>query len=259
MNPEKLRVAREKLTRVFRYLEALNQHRNPAKRQIREQLWSLWLHDLPDHPSIKRGVSKSGLAKSKPAELQNDDTSSGGFVLKVQRPSLTSPPEPPGSIATWLESGWDDPSKESSVSASRNEADQEGQTRIANFADEPARLGALQRWKAAREEWAKNEKPARAAMKIFETLYSLYGRIDREAERVELVLGDGILSWSRAEGGIYHPILLQRLQLQFNAAVPEFTLSEADHPVELYSALFQSMNDVDGRAIGRCREELEEG
>src|SRR5260370_17398162 len=36
MNPEKLRAAREKLTRVFRYLEALNQHRNPAKRQIRE-------------------------------------------------------------------------------------------------------------------------------------------------------------------------------------------------------------------------------
>src|SRR5216683_2099450 len=196
MNPEKLRVAREKLTRVFRYLEALNQHRNPARRQIREQLWSLWLHDLPDHPS---------------------------------------------SIAAWLEVGWDDPSREPSFSPSRNESDQEGQARIANFADEPARLAALLRWKVAREEWAKSEKPARAAMKIFETLYALYGRIDREAERVELVLGDGILSWSHAEGSIYHPILLQRLQLQFNAAVPEFTLSEADHPVELYSALFQSM------------------
>src|SRR6266851_3844814 len=257
MNPEKLRAAREKLTRVFRYLEALNQHRNPAKRQIREQLWSLWLHDLPDHPSIKQGASKSGPAKSKAAEFQNSDTNSGGFVLKVQRPALTSPPEPPGTIAAWLEAVWDDPSKEPSVSASRNEPDQEGQTRIANFADEPARPAALQRWKLARDEWAKNEKPARAAMKIFETLYSLYGRIDREAERVELVLGDGILSWCRAEGGIYHPVLLQRLQLQFDAAVPEFTLSEADPPVELYSALFQSMTDVDGRAIGRCREELE--
>jgi hypothetical protein len=98
MNPEKLRVAREKLTRVFRYLEALNQHRNPAKRQIREQLWSLWLHDLPEHPSIKRGTSKSGPAKTKIADAQNDDSSSGGFVLKVQRPSLTSPPEPPSAI-----------------------------------------------------------------------------------------------------------------------------------------------------------------
>jgi hypothetical protein len=258
MNPEKLRVAREKLTRVFRYLEALNQHRNPAKRQIREQLWSLWLHELPDHPSIKRGDSKSGPAKSKVADSQNGDTSAGGFVLKVQRPELTSSPEPPYGIAAWLEAGWDDPSKEPFVSASRNESDQEGETRVANFEDDPARLAALRRWKVAREEWAKSEKPARAAMKIFEALYSLYGRIDREAERVELVLGDGILSWRRAEGSIYHPVLLQRLQLQFNAAVPEFTLSEADHPVELYSALFQSMTDVDGRAIGRCREELEQ-
>ncbi|PYT50855.1 MAG: hypothetical protein DMG44_05105 [Acidobacteria bacterium] len=258
MNPEKLRVAREKLTRVFRYLEALNQHRNPAKRQIREQLWSLWLHDLPEHASIKRGASKSSTAKTKAADSQNGDASAGGFVLKVQRPELTSPPEPPYGIAAWLEAGWDDPSKEPSVSASRNESDQEGETRVANFEDDPARLAALRRWKVAREEWAKNEKPARAAMKIFETLYALHGRIDREAERVELVLGDGILSWSRAEGSIYHPVLLQRLQLQFNAAVPEFTLSEADHPVELYSALFQSMTDVDGRAIGRCREELEQ-
>src|SRR5580692_9134471 len=120
MDAEKLRVAREKLTRVFRYLEALNQHRNPAKRQIREQLWSFWLHDLPDHPFIKRGVSKSAPAKSKAAELQNDDTSSGGFVLKVQRPALTSPPEPPSTIAAWLEAGWDDPSSEPSVIASRN-------------------------------------------------------------------------------------------------------------------------------------------
>src|SRR3989449_611613 len=258
MNPEKLRVAREKLTRVFRYLEALNQHRNPAKRQIREQLWSLWLHDLPDYPSIKRGTSKSASAKNKSTDSQNYDTSSGGFVLKVQRPELTSPPEPPYAIAAWLETGWDDPSKEPSVRQTREESDAAGNPRIVNFDDDRARSAALQRWKISRDEWAKNEKPARRAMRIFEALYALYGRIDREAERVELVLGDGILSWSRAEGGIYHPILLQRLQLQFNAAVPEFTLSEADHPVELYSALFQSMTDVDGRAIGRCREELEQ-
>src|SRR5437899_791664 len=262
MDSEKLRVAREKITRVFRYLEALNQHRNPPKREIRDQLWHLWLHDLPNHPSIRQGADKSnpGSAKSKSADTQSAETASNAsFVLRVQRPQLTRPPEPPREIAEWLESGWDDPSNHSLVSASRNESDQGGETRMANFADVAGRLAALQSWKAAREEWAKNEKPARAAMKIFETLYSLYGRIDREAERVELVLGDGLLSWQRAEGGIFHPILLQRLQLQFDASVPEFTLSEADYPVELYSALFQSMADVNGRAIGRCREELEQG
>src|SRR5260370_34842969 len=102
MNPEKLRVAREKLTRVFRYLEALNQHRNPAKRQIREQLWSLWLHDLPDHPPIKRGASKSVPAKSKAAKSQNVDTSSGKLLLKEERPALTFPLELPSTIDSYL-------------------------------------------------------------------------------------------------------------------------------------------------------------
>lgn len=259
MDAEKLQVARDKLTRVFRYLEALNQHRNPAKRQIREQLWSFWLHNLPDHPAIKLGVAQSIRPKTKASENSSADMGSEGFVLKVQRPTLTRPPEPPSDVVEWLEAGWDDPSNEISVQHTRNESDQESEAHVVNFTDDPARSMALQRWKHLRDEWAKSEKPARSAMKIFETLYALHGRIDREGERVELVLGDGILSWRRDEGSIYHPILLQRLQLQFNAAVPEFALSEADHPVELYSALFQSMADVDGRSIGRCREELEQG
>ncbi len=257
MDAEKLRVAREKLTRVFRYLEALNQHRNPAKRQLREQPWSLWMRDLPDHSSVQRGVAKVSSSKAKDKNDQTTEDSS--YVLKVRRPRLTRPPEPPEEISAWLENGWDDPANAVAVDEALEEFENGREQRIEKFAADPARVAALERWTLLRDEWVKTEKPARAAMKIFETFYTLYGRIDREAERVELILGDGILSWRRAEGNTFHPILLQRLQLQFDASVPEFTLSEADHPVELYSALFQSMSDVDGRAIGRCREELDEG
>src|SRR5712671_1706208 len=256
MDAAKLRIARDKLTRVFRYLEALNQHRNPAKRQLREQPWSQWMRDLPEHASIQRGGAKS--LKTKNGNDQDSELGGSNYVLKVQRPRLTRPPEPPEEIAAWLEDGWDDPSSAFAVRPALEESEISAAPTIVSFTDDAARTASLGRWKLLRDEWAKTEKPARAAMKIFESLYALYGRIDREAERVELILGDGILSWRRADGGIYHPILLQRLQLQFDASVPEFTLSEADHPVELYSALFQSMNDVDGRAIGRCREELEQ-
>ncbi|HEY1471419.1 MAG TPA: AAA domain-containing protein [Candidatus Acidoferrum sp.] len=258
MDAEKLHVVRDKLTRVFRYLEALNQHRNPAKRRIHEQPWSLWLRALPQHPSIRRGAAKTSSAQTKNGNSQNPEDSAN-FVLKVQRPRLTRAPEPPLEIAAWLEDGWDDPSNDFMLKQTLEESENRTALRNAKFPDDPARTVSLDRWKALRREWAETEQPARAAMGIFESLYALYGRIDREAERVELVLGDGILSWHRAEGSIFHPILLQRLQLQFDASVPEFTLSEADQPVELYSALFQSMNEIDGRAIGRCREELEQG
>src|SRR5438309_11175220 len=258
MEADKLRIAREKLTRVFRYLEALNQHRNPAKRQIREQLWSLRLCDLPEHSAVQRGEVKANTGRGKKSNEEVASTEGASHVLKVQRPKLTRPPEPPEGIVDWLGSGWDDPSCEITLEKSVKDSEEAGGIAIARFEDEPERAARFEQWKAQRDDWARKEKPARSAMKLFETLYALYGRIDREGERVELILGDGILSWRRAEGGVFHPILLQRLQLQFDAAVPEFTLSEADYPVELYSALFQSMNDVDGRAIGRCREELEQ-
>src|SRR5712671_561585 len=255
MDAAKLRIARDKLTRVFRYLEALNQHRNPAKRQLREQPWNLWMRDLPEHASIQRGGAKS--LKARHGNGQDTEDGGANYILKVQRPRLNRAPEPPEEIAAWLDDGWDDPSNALTLKQTLDESENRGEPKTVKFTDDPSRATILERWQLLRNEWLKTEKPARAAMKLFESFYALYGRVDREAERVEFVLGDGILSWRRAEGGIYHPILLQRLQLQFDASVPEFTLSEADHPVELYSALFQTMNDVDGRAIGRCREELE--
>src|SRR5713226_7306567 len=257
MDAEKIRVARDKLTRVFRYLEALNQHRNPAKRQIHEQPWSFRLRDLPDHPSIRRGAGKAGSSKMETGKSQGTEDGGANYVLKVQRPRLNRAPEAPEEIAAWLDDGWDDPSNALTLKQTLEESENRAEPKTVKFTDDPSRATILERWQLLRNEWLKTEKPARAAMKLFESFYALYGRVDREAERVEFVLGDGILSWRRAEGGIYHPILLQRLQLQFDASVPEFTLSEADHPVDLYSALFQTMNDVDGRAIGRCREELE--
>src|SRR5437773_6965 len=262
MEAEKLRVAREKITRVFRYLEALNQHRHPPKRQTREQPWHLWLHVLRDHPASRQSAAKSSASSSRTesSDAPNEAAPANAtFSLRVQRPLLARPPEPPNEIASWVEPGWDDPFHFALVAESREEPQGNGAILTIHFAADPARTGALRRWAVLRDEWARTEKPARQAMQLFETLYSLYGRIDREAERVELVLGVGILGWYRPEGGIFHPILLQRLQLQFDASVPEFTLSEAEYPVELYSALFQSMADVDGRAIGRCREELEQG
>jgi len=258
MDSETTRTGRDRLLRVFRYLEALNEHRNPVKRHLGEQMWALWLKDLPDHPSVRRGAP----ALAERAGLPSDDGFADQphdpeFVLKIARPRLSSPPVPPAALQGWLEASWEDPFKEVSPLESRNEASPDaGRIR---FASDPKRVVAFQQWKERRDQWAENERSARTAMEVFEDFYELYGRVEREAERLEVVLGDGILSWQRPEGSVHHPILLQRLQLSFSPSVPEFTLTETEHPVELYSSLFQSMPDVDGRAIGRCRDELEQG
>src|SRR2546426_4375574 len=86
---------RERIARVFRYLKALNEHRNPAKRDLSEQPWTLWFRHLPDHPAIQRRFSNG-----------HEETD---FVFKVARPTFTQAPQPPPPIVDWLEGGWEDP------------------------------------------------------------------------------------------------------------------------------------------------------
>src|SRR2546429_4721112 len=234
---------RERIGRVFRYLKALNEHRNPAKRDLSEQPWTLWFRNLPDHPSIQRRMSNG---QEPDGELD--------FVLKVGRPTFTQAPQPPLPIVEWLEGDWEDPEAEVTVSETKANGSEP-----LRFDAEPRRVEAYERWKTQQQNWAAIERPARAPTKVFEQLYELYGRIEREAEHIELVLGDGILSWKRLDGSIYHPILLQRIQLAFDPSVPELTLIETGKEVELYSAPFRSMPDIEPKVLARCREELDRG
>lgn len=254
-NPE---IERSRVRQIFRYLESLNQLRNAPKRLIQEQPWVLWFGDIPQHDSAKKGVI---------GDVQQPEPESAGellaapedLVLKVRRSKITPSPTPPEAIGPWLVEGWEQLDGTVEVASSKNEVSPQGETLIVRFDDDPERPRALDRWTQVRSEWAHNERPAREALKLFEKLYELHGQIEREAERVELVLGDGILNWRRPEGGINHPILLKRLQLEFDPEIPEFTLTETGHPTELYSALFRTMAEVDGRVLGRCRNELEKG
>jgi hypothetical protein len=49
-------LAKGKILQIFKYLQALNQLRNPVIRDINLQPWSLWYKDLPNiHPFVKAG------------------------------------------------------------------------------------------------------------------------------------------------------------------------------------------------------------
>jgi very-short-patch-repair endonuclease len=236
-----LEIARDRISRVFRYLQALNEHRNPPKRLLRDQPWSMHFRRLPDHHSIQRGGPGDEI------------------LLRVRRPFLTPAPKPPAIIADWLERGWEEPDGEVRFRPSENRVEADGETIIVPFGEDPARPSAFEDWRALREEWAKNERPARDAAHIFERLYALHGTLEREGGRHELIIGDGILLWKRDEIEINHPVLFRRVQLDFKPEAKEFTIVDVGREAELYVALFQSVPGVDGRTIDQCRSELEQG
>lgn len=238
----------EKISSIFRYLKDYNNKRNPIKRSVRDYDWYLKIDDLPEHPSCKVGVFReSG------SEITGDD-----FILKVRRPVLTKPPKPPETIIEWLKRGWETPDGKAEINQSRNVIDADGRTIIENFHDEASRLDAFASWEKQWREWAQNERPALAAARTFEKLFVLHSTIEREAEKVEVVIGEGVISLSTPNGIFHHPVLLQRLQLEFDPETPEFTIRETDHPLELYSALFLELPDIPGNFISQYRSRLEQ-
>ncbi|MGH7553309.1 MAG: hypothetical protein ACREMQ_09840 [Longimicrobiales bacterium] len=152
---------------------------------------------------------------------------------------------------------WKDPEKAIEVGARNVQRD--GRTVTEQLADDPIRAAEFERWKAAWQAWAVTERPARAAMRVFEDFYELHGKIELESDRVELMLGDGRLRWQRADAVVDHPVLLQRVELEFDANVPEFRVVDADRSPELYGALVQDTDGMSGEQVQRLRQELEAG
>ncbi|MCL4552769.1 MAG: AAA family ATPase, partial [Candidatus Marsarchaeota archaeon] len=239
----------------------MDQLRNPPAQHISSQPWILWLRGLPSHPKVQLasspGALEDGLVEP-PLSDQERAAISGSVLLAVSRPPLVLPPEPPPELTSWLHHGWDTIDGLVEVHPTRSQVGPDGSTVEELFQDDPSRPLLLDQWTAKRSQWERSERPAFEAWKLFERLYELHGQLDREAEKVELVLGDGILSWRVDDIEIRHPLILQRLQLHLNPSVPRVLLAESDRSVELYTPLLRSIPSVDGKLIGQFREELEQ-
>ena len=100
---------------------------------------------------------------------------SGGIIasllvlLRLRRPRMTPTPAPPSEIAEWLLPGWDEIHGNVAVRESRDE-ENDGQTEVVRFEDSVERSLALENWRPLRDEWARNEAPAREDLKLSERL-----------------------------------------------------------------------------------------
>jgi very-short-patch-repair endonuclease len=249
-------VGKLRIKQVFEYLKALNDHRNPSVRQVKGHPWHLWLDDLPDHPTIELQAVHPQKARDTD---EGEELTTPLYLFRVRRPKLTRSPSPSAELHDWLHAGWDDPENDARFHLSRNQVDLQGETVTVQFDDNPARPATFAPWQQKREKWRVAERPARQAMEVFEKLYALHGKLERESELFDLVVADGLLSWQRPEGSIYHPLLIQRVQLEFDSKVPEFRIIDADVGCELYTSLFQTISDVDPTMLAARRQELENG
>jgi very-short-patch-repair endonuclease len=246
-------VARAK--QVFRFLKAFAEKNVPVRRQISEHHWAQWLRELPDHPAIVVGEVQVGGSSE---DAVPPDGAVDQALITIRRPTTTQAPEPPDDILDFLQAGWRDPEKSIEILDAHNVV-RNGQTVSERFDADVRRVQSLAAWRAKWHVWATAERPARDAMRIFERFYELRGRIDRESERVELMLGDGRLRWTNTSGTVDHPVLLQRVELVFDADVLEFRIVDTDREPELYTAVLQGGETLSPQQLNNIRSELETG
>jgi very-short-patch-repair endonuclease len=248
---ERLKITRNRIRQIFRFLKDFNGLRNPVTRQISEQPWALWIRGLPKHPSLwLRGRDP---VDTKSSEAEED---LGELLLRVRRHDVPKPPVIPGILNGWLPSNWKDPAVDVVESLPEREVLGSDGLHVEKFEAVQERIDAFGAWLTKRNSWANEALPAQRALHVFNRLYELQGRLEREGESVQLVLGQGLLSWKLIEGDIRHPVVIQRLQISFDPFVPEFRISETAQPPELLRPLLFVSQDVAAQTIQQADEEI---
>ena len=254
---EKLRL---KVRQLYAFLKEANQIQFRPVRRLSEQQYVIRIADMPRHPSAQL---------FRPVKIENS-LEVPEILIRVSRPKLTRCPSPPESCSDWLLPNWDDPHLTPEVAVNKNrteiEADEDGNdievTKTILFTDDQLRVDKYKSWLDDRKKWTEPEIVARGAMRYFESFYTLYSKIEKEGEKLELLVADGMLSWNAESGidgavAIQHPIIFKRVEVRFNPNIPEFTVHETDREVELYSNLFLDLKGVESVSIRNRKEELE--
>ena len=242
----------DRLLKVFEFLKTYLDLRHPQVRDISQQMRVLWLNDLPRHDSVEI-IRPDG----DPDQASEEDSD---IILRITRPGLTQCPTPPAALAAWLKPGWQEIDVNADVQPSRTMGEKNGSARIERFEEVPQRPAALRKWQEERAQWQRIERPARQALAIFQTVYEWFGIHEREAERIELLVGDGLLNCPDEDGVFNHQVLLQRLELEFypEKGNPQFVFRKREQPPELYVEFLRLLPEANHQQIAKCVDELKQ-
>ncbi len=245
---QKTLTPQEKAVSLFEFIRELNKLKQKLVLNMREHPLCRTLSELPPDPEHIRILHRD--------RVEEDTADLNQVLLSVRKPRFEGCPQPEAALEGWLVEGWDSWENEVQTHAclARTGARQEDEV-LEWFSDSPQRLDALDRWQARRAEWAERQRLLAQTMELFTDLYKRYFELERDPETLELIVANGVLL-DKQDPDIRHPVLTKRVKLRFDPDENTIYVEEVDGQSELYSVVFQTMDDVNLTAINQLQDEL---
>jgi len=238
----------------LRFLQEFNRAKTPPIISLDEQAWKQSFDEIPNYSMIQVGTHFNYFKKI----FEDENLVEGNFILKSGRPVESDCPPPSVVAENWLKPGWDTPGVEPQVHLKKTYKNLVGKTVTEAFDDSPERAEAFEDWLEERRKWEESEINVHEALNVFNEYFDLWSKLRRESEKFQLFVGDGIFCWESPEGMIHHPLLIQKVQLEFNSLVPEFVIKDAFDPPILHTAILRFLG-IDGKHISHHQQILTEG
>jgi very-short-patch-repair endonuclease len=215
---------KSRVERLFQFIRAFTNSRNPIKRQLFEQ------------PAAELQIPFESLPDaSEWIEHWSGNEGDREWLLRVRIcPPLPCEP-PPQSAKDWLLPGWERYSELARYVEEKTIADNQGVSQIVRFSDDAERKSAWDAWFSRREAWAADQRRHDPVRTLFSKLQALRAELQKRSEQVELVLGVGVLRYQSHAQSYCHPLITKPLDIEFDSQKNCFTLLETERPTELYA------------------------
>lgn len=255
---------KDKVISLFKFIEEVNKMKQKVVLNVSDYQWWSPIHLYLNDPENIKIYYRDRVE-------EEEEENNSRVLLSIHKPELQSCPKPDKLFEKWLEPGWDDYKKKVNVvntkrrpmseavlkdRISKEQLDGDGVTVEENFSDNISRLSAYKAWTLERNKWVEEQRKLGKTRKFFTDLYKISVELERDSETLELVVADGFIKDNRMSK-INHPVITHRVKMNYDAAENTIYIEDTDAETELYTILFQNMEDINISSVNDMRVDLQ--
>ena len=257
---------KERLILLFDYLKQYENISRKIPVNISEELDHIYLKNIPVDKNID--LFYGSYVNEENYNLNDEEE----IILTVKKSDFEPHPKLPELLATWLEDGWDDWTKEVKIIPSKvlveSYTDFEGKIMpptLEYFDDISKRTDSYKKWIKEREKWVLNQRKIKKIRDFFVKLYNIYTDLNRESGQYEFVIANGIfediennkLNDELGENNkiVRYPILSKRVRLVLDPQKNIIKIINTEKTSELY---LDVLSRVEGISLDNLKAEQEE-